>query len=69
VKVSVVIPAHNERDTIAEVVSEARRGLDLLTVEGEVVVSASGCTDDTADVASAADARVVTAPVGKGCGG
>lgn len=65
-RVSVLVPAHNEAPTIAEVVTEARRGLALLGVAGEVVVSASGCTDDTASLARSAGARVVEAPVGKG---
>ncbi|MCS7479027.1 glycosyltransferase [Umezawaea endophytica] len=64
--VSVVVPAHDERATVASVVADARKGLADLGVEGEVVVSASGCHDDTAEVAAAAGARVVEAPVGKG---
>lgn len=64
--VSVVIPAHDEEATIARVVAECHRGLDLLGVAGEVVVSASGCTDDTAGEAGGAGATVVTAPLGKG---
>jgi glycosyltransferase involved in cell wall biosynthesis len=63
-KVSVVVPAHNERDTVAEVVAAAWKGLEGL--DGEVVVSASGCTDDTAERAEAAGALVVAAPSGKG---
>ncbi|MFI9010922.1 glycosyltransferase [Actinosynnema sp. NPDC053489] len=64
--VSVVIPAHDEEATIADVVAESRRGLDLLGVPGEVVVSASGCADRTANVARAAGALVVEAGIGKG---
>ncbi|MBB5906911.1 glycosyltransferase involved in cell wall biosynthesis [Actinoalloteichus hymeniacidonis] len=64
--VSVVIPAHNEETTIEHVVSEAFRSLDILDVQGEVLVSASGCTDDTAVAAQHAGATVVTAPIGKG---
>jgi glucosyl-3-phosphoglycerate synthase len=64
--VSVIIPAHNEEATIVEVIQESRRGLDLLGVEGEVIVSASGCTDATAAVAEAAGAKVIVSPVGKG---
>jgi glycosyltransferase involved in cell wall biosynthesis len=64
--VSVVIPAHNEAETIADVVADCRRGLDLLQVSGQVLVGASGCTDDTAQVAKAAGATVVEAPIGKG---
>lgn len=65
-RVSVVIPAHNEAATVAEVVAESRRGLDLIGAQGEVIVSASGCTDGTAKVAADAGANVVEAPIGKG---
>jgi hypothetical protein len=64
--VSVIIPAHNEAATVAEVVAECRKGIDMLGVEGEVLVSASGCNDDTAAVAASAGARVIIAPIGKG---
>lgn len=65
-RVSVIIPAHNEAPTIAEVVRECRRGLDLLGAEGEVIVSASACTDATANIAMTAGAQVVKSPAGKG---
>jgi glucosyl-3-phosphoglycerate synthase len=65
-RVSVVIPAHNEEETIAGVVSDAQRGLELLAADGEILVSASGCTDRTAEVAEKAGARIVIAPIGKG---
>lgn len=65
-KVSVVVPAHNEAETIAEVVASAYDGLKALDTEGEVIVSASGCTDDTAERALDAGAQVVDAPIGKG---
>lgn len=64
--VTVVIPAHNEQETIAAVVSEAYRGLKLLDVPGKVIVSASACTDATAERAAGARAIVVAAPRGKG---
>lgn len=64
--VSVVIPAHNEQATIAEVVAAAQESLRLLDVSGEVIVSASACTDQTSDVATAAGATVVPTSVGKG---
>lgn len=64
--VSVVVPAHNEAATIADVVGQAQRGLDMLGVRGDVTVAASGCTDDTAKLAAEAGAAVVDAPVGKG---
>src|SRR2546426_300994 len=65
-RVSVVIPAHNEEATITEVVGDCMKGLNLLGADGEVVVSASGCTDSTPAVAANAGARVITAPIGKG---
>lgn len=65
-RVSVVIPAYNEEATIAEVVADCRKGLELLSVDGEVVVSASGCADNTAVAAADAGARVIVAPLGKG---
>ncbi|MFE9968214.1 glycosyltransferase family 2 protein [Streptomyces sp. NPDC005525] len=64
--VTVVVPAHNEEETVAEVVEQAARGLTLVGVVGEVIVAASGCTDSTAERAESAGARVVEAPAGKG---
>ncbi|MEW9551936.1 glycosyltransferase [Nonomuraea sp. NPDC050783] len=64
--VAIVIPAHNEQETIAAVVGECLAALRFLQVEGEVVVAASGCDDDTARYAAKAGATVVTAPLGKG---
>ncbi|SEP49753.1 glycosyltransferase family 2 protein [Amycolatopsis saalfeldensis] len=63
---SVVIPAYNEEGTIAQAVQAAEQGLAGLEVDGEVLVSASGCTDGTAEVARAAGAAVVVAERGKG---
>ena len=58
--VSVVLPARDERETVGEIVSAIRRDL----VEGaplvdEILVVDSRSTDDTAEVAAAAGARVV----------
>jgi glucosyl-3-phosphoglycerate synthase len=64
--VSVVIPAHNEEASIGGVVDAAHQSLAILDVQGEVLVSASGCTDRTADIALDGNARVVEAPIGKG---
>jgi glucosyl-3-phosphoglycerate synthase len=64
--VTVLIPAHNEEATVADVVRDAQKGLATLEVRGEVLVSASGCSDGTAQAAKAAGARVVEAPAGKG---
>jgi glucosyl-3-phosphoglycerate synthase len=64
--ISVVIPAHNEQETISTVVESAYQGLKLLDSPGEVIVSASACTDNTAELATKARAEVVEAPIGKG---
>jgi glycosyltransferase involved in cell wall biosynthesis len=64
--VTVLIPAHNESATIRDVVNDARRSLALLDVDGETIVSASACTDDTAEIAAEAGAVVIEAAAGKG---
>ena len=55
--VSVVLPALNEEATVGALVGELRSLVGGLV--DELVVMDSGCTDRTADVASAAGARVV----------
>lgn len=65
--VSVVLPAHNEAARISRSIADAFDGLARLGGSGhEVIVAASGCTDDTAELAAAAGARVVQTPIGKG---
>jgi glycosyltransferase involved in cell wall biosynthesis len=53
--VSLVIPAHNEAESIATVVEEFRQSALL----DEIVVVDNNCTDRTAELAAAAGARVV----------
>ena len=62
VSVSVVIPALNEEEPIADVV----RSCLATGLPREVIVVDNGSTDRTADVARAAGARVVEAPRGYG---
>lgn len=68
-KWAAVIPARNEGKTLAAVLAElGALGLD------EIVVVANGCTDDTVDVATRSDCRLLTYPsalghdVGRGIG-
>jgi glycosyltransferase involved in cell wall biosynthesis len=66
-EVSVVIPCLNEGLTIRDCV---RRALDAMRdqhIDGEVVVSDNGSTDDSIAIATAAGARVVSCPI-KGYG-
>jgi glycosyltransferase involved in cell wall biosynthesis len=64
-KISVVIPAYNEEETIAHVV---RDFLENGVYVDEVVVVDNNCRDRTAEVAAAAGARVVAeARPGYGC--
>lgn len=53
----VVLPAHNEQDAIGQVID---------SVGYPVVVSASGCTDKTAQIAAQHGAEVLASPKGKG---
>ena len=53
--VSLVIPAHNEEDTITQVIEEFRQDSRL----DEILVVDNNCTDRTAKQAEAAGARVV----------
>lgn len=63
-QVSIVIPAFNEAEAIAEVVRELRAEADW----HEVLVVDDGSTDDTANHAEAAGARVIRQPYNKGNG-
>ena len=64
VSVSVVMPAKNEAGAIGGVV----KALKALMEEVEVIVVNDGSSDDTAAVATAAGARVVSHPYSKGNG-
>lgn len=64
--ISVVIPAHNETHTIAEVV----RGVSRIVPDAEIIVVDDASSDDTASKAEAAGATVIRRPhnVGNGAG-
>ena len=59
-RVSVVLPARNEATTVGAIVTALRRELvEQVELIDEIVVIDSGSTDETAEVAGAAGARVV----------
>ena len=62
-KLSIVIPALNEENTIGIVVDKAILAIDKLGLEAEVVVSDNGSTDATCRIARAKGARVVCEPI------
>ena len=61
---TVIIPAFNEQDAIADVVS----GVRAVAAWHEILVIDDGSTDETADRARTAGARVVRQPYNKGLG-
>jgi glycosyltransferase involved in cell wall biosynthesis len=60
--VSVVIPCLNEAENIETCVLAARAALERMGREGEVLVVDNGSEDDSAQLAAAAGARVVSEP-------
>ncbi|MBR9909057.1 MAG: glycosyltransferase family 2 protein [Gammaproteobacteria bacterium] len=62
--VSIIIPAKNEAAVIGTVVAEIREILPA----AEILVVNDGSSDDTANVATAAGARVISHPYSKGNG-
>jgi glycosyltransferase involved in cell wall biosynthesis len=57
--VSVVIPCLNEAETIGAAVAEAREGIRLSGMSGEVIVADNGSTDESVHISEKAGARVV----------
>ena len=64
-RLSVVVPAYGEARRIAATVAALH---DALGADTEIVVVDDGSADDTAAVAAAAGARVITYPVNRGKG-
>jgi len=64
IKISIIIPAHNESRTIGDLVSKIRS----LYPDFEIIVINDGSTDDTAAVAKAAGAKVHNHPYNIGNG-
>ncbi|MHB9155572.1 MAG: glycosyltransferase family 2 protein [Endomicrobiales bacterium] len=65
---SVVVPAYNEEEGIAEVIGDLERVLGGAKVRHEIIVINDGSSDRTAELARAAGARVIAHPVNVGYG-
>ena len=61
-KISVILPCLNEEEAVGNVVDDARRALDALHVESEVIVVDNGSTDRSAEIAAEHGAAVVDEP-------
>jgi glycosyltransferase involved in cell wall biosynthesis len=66
--ISIIIPAFNEERGIGPVIAEVRERLRARGIEAEVVVVDDGSRDGTAQVASAAGARVIQHRSNRGYG-
>jgi hypothetical protein len=62
IELSVVIPCLNEAQSIRSVITKARETMDREGIDGEVVVVDNGSTDESAELAAEAGARVVHEP-------
>src|SRR5262245_30736247 len=65
---SVVIPAFNERDAIAQTIAEVRDSLSSLPIDYEIVVAEDGSRDGTLEAATQSGARVITNKENRGYG-
>lgn len=68
VYLSMVIPAHNERGAIGEVIDSVRAALDRTGCPYEIVVVDDGSTDGTAGIASEMGVEVLRFPKNRGVG-
>ena len=51
VDISLIIPAHNEQESLAQTVDDARRCYQRFGIDGEIVIVDDGSTDRTAQIA------------------
>jgi glycosyltransferase involved in cell wall biosynthesis len=65
---SVVIPAFNERDAIAQTIAEVRDSLSSLPIDYEIVVVDDGSRDGTLEAAQKSGARVIANKENRGYG-
>jgi glycosyltransferase involved in cell wall biosynthesis len=62
IELSVVLPCLNEAETLATCITKARRSMEELGIDGEIVVADNGSTDGSQSIAESLGARVVPVP-------
>jgi glycosyltransferase involved in cell wall biosynthesis len=68
-KIAFVIPAYNEAAVIQDVVNDLKKQLKDQAFDSEIIVVNDGSTDNTADLAQKAGARVIRHILNTGSGG
>lgn len=59
-RLSIIVPAHNEEKLLPETLRSIRAALDRVEVESEVIVVDNASVDRTPEIAEAAGARVIS---------
>ena len=59
-EVSIVMPCLNEADTVGVCIAKAQHSLLEHEIQGEIIIADNGSTDNSARIASALGARVIT---------
>lgn len=58
VEVSIIIPCLNEEKTIKVCIDEIKESLELSSINGEIIVSDNGSSDNSVNIAKEAGATV-----------
>jgi len=59
IELSILMPCLNEAETLATCIKKAKKALDQLNVNGEIVVADNGSQDGSPEIAADLDARVI----------
>src|ERR1043166_189512 len=59
IDLSILMPCLNEAETLATCIKKAKKALDQLNVNGEIVVADNGSQDGSPEIAADLDARVI----------
>src|SRR5262249_49259383 len=62
VELSIVMPCLNERNTVGTCIDKARRALEALKIDFEIIVADNGSSDGSAEIAERHGARVIRVP-------